>query len=128
MVECFQFVICITDTYMTFCFSSMMDLESPDQVETPEREWTTVPAGSTVPFSFEGRGKQRHRDTHELKVHQLLVHVEGWQEVGPVTVDKVGVFFRVASPDPQIPPTQVNPLTPLFLIISDRHPYLTKDP
>lgn len=85
----------------------MMDLESPGHADAPEREWVKVTAGSTVPFSFEGRGKQRHRDTHELKVHQLLVRVEGWQEVGPVTVDKVGVFFRLATPDPQTPPTQV---------------------
>ncbi|CAL4085466.1 unnamed protein product, partial [Meganyctiphanes norvegica] len=42
--------------------------------------------------------KQRHRDTRELKVHQLLVRVEGWAPVGPVTVDKVGVFFRLAPP------------------------------
>ncbi|XP_063884386.1 intermembrane lipid transfer protein VPS13D-like isoform X2 [Scylla paramamosain] len=97
---------------------NMMDLESPGQAETPEREWVKVSAGSTVPFSFEGRGKQRHRDTHELKVHQLLVHVEGWQEVGPVTVDKVGVFFRVASPDPEIPPTQTSELPNARIIIA----------
>lgn len=95
----------------------MMDLESPGKAETPEREWVKVSSGSTVPFSFEGRGKQRHRDTHELKVHQLLVHVEGWQEVGPVTVDKVGVFFRVATPDPQTPPTQVSLGTVLVLLL-----------
>ena len=80
----------------------MMDLDSPGQAETPEREWVRVSAGSTIPFSFEGWGKQRHWDTHELKVHQLLVHVEGWQEVGPVTVD-----FRVAAPDLLTPPAQV---------------------
>ena len=93
----------------------MMDLDSPGQVESPERMWVKVLASSTVPFSFEGRGKQRHRNTHELKVHQLLVHVEGWQEVGPVTVDQVGVFFRVAAPDPHIPTTQVSPGTVLFM-------------
>lgn len=87
----------------------MMDLESPGHADAPERDWVKVTAGSTIPFSFEGRGKQRHRDTHELKVHQLLVRVEGWQEVGPVTVDKVGVFFRLATPDLQISPSQVRP-------------------
>ncbi|XP_050720689.1 intermembrane lipid transfer protein VPS13D-like isoform X3 [Eriocheir sinensis] len=89
---------------------NMMDLESPGHADAPEREWVKVTAGSTIPFSFEGRGKQRHRDTHELKVHQLLVRVEGWQEVGPVTVDKVGVFFRLATPDSQTPPTQTSEL------------------
>ncbi|XP_064107510.1 intermembrane lipid transfer protein VPS13D-like isoform X2 [Macrobrachium nipponense] len=76
---------------------SMADMENLTLNKMPELEWTSVPAGNTVPFSFEGRGKQRHRDTHELKVHQLLVQVEGWKPVGPVTVDKVGVFFRLAS-------------------------------
>ncbi|KAK3881484.1 hypothetical protein Pcinc_014068 [Petrolisthes cinctipes] len=68
------------------------------------QDWTRVPAGDTVPFTFEsrGRGKQRHRDTHTLKAHQLLVRVDGWDPVGPVTVDKVGVFFRLANP--QTPP------------------------
>lgn len=63
-------------------------------------EWTKVAAGDTVPFTFEGpgRGKQRHRDTHTLKAHQLLVQVDGWDPIGPVTVDKVGVFFRLANP------------------------------
>lgn len=37
--------------------------------------------------------------THELKLHQLLVRVCGWEQVKPVSVDKVGVFFRYAAPD-----------------------------
>ncbi|XP_076064677.1 vacuolar protein sorting 13D isoform X4 [Oratosquilla oratoria] len=63
-----------------------------------DNEWIMVSPGGTMPFSFEGPGKQRHRDTHELKVHQLVVRVDGWQMIGPVTVDKVGVFFRLAAP------------------------------
>ena len=39
------------------------------------------------------------RHTHELKLHQLLVRVCGWEQVKPVSVDKVGVFFRYAAPD-----------------------------
>lgn len=62
------------------------------------RNWISVPPGSTVPFTFEGRGKHRHRGTHDVKVHQLIVVVEGWQEMAPVSVDKVGVFFRQARP------------------------------
>ena len=27
-----------------------------------------------------------------------MVRIEGWDPVGPVTVDKVGLFFRLASP------------------------------
>ncbi|XP_047493790.1 vacuolar protein sorting-associated protein 13D-like isoform X6 [Penaeus chinensis] len=95
------------DTGCNLCFATMTttpdnlaDVESLGQSIMPEVDWISVPAGNTVPFSFEGRGKQRHRDTHELKVHQLLVQVDGWQAVGPVTVDKVGVFFRLAVSQP----------------------------
>lgn len=39
------------------------------------------------------------RHTHELKLHQLLVRVCGWEQIKPVSVDKVGVFFRYAAAD-----------------------------
>ena len=38
------------------------------------------------------------KETHELKVHQLVVQLEGWEQVSPVSVDKVGAFFREAKP------------------------------
>ncbi|XP_045474860.1 vacuolar protein sorting-associated protein 13D isoform X2 [Harmonia axyridis] len=57
----------------------------------------TVPQGATVPFSFSGRDKIRHQDSHKRKMHQLIVKVDGWQQATPpVSVDKVGVYFRHA--------------------------------
>lgn len=39
------------------------------------------------------------QDTRELVVHQLLVKVAGWQSIDiPVSVDKIGVFFREVVP------------------------------
>ena len=38
------------------------------------------------------------KETHELKVHQLVVQIEGWKQVSPVSVDKVGAFFRQVMP------------------------------
>ncbi|CAH1239855.1 VPS13D [Branchiostoma lanceolatum] len=61
-------------------------------------DWHQVMPGEDVPFEFEGRGKLRHRHTHELRVHQLVVQVEGWHQVSPVSVDRVGVYFRDAQP------------------------------
>jgi len=43
--------------------------------------------------------KARHRDTHKLRIHQIGVRVDGWKSVGPVSVDKVGVYFREALPE-----------------------------
>ncbi|KAM6240877.1 intermembrane lipid transfer protein VPS13D isoform 4-T4 [Porphyrio hochstetteri] len=62
-------------------------------------EWQEVITGEEVPFEFEARGKLRHRHTHDLRIHQLQVRVNGWEEVSPVSVDKVGTFFRYATPD-----------------------------
>lgn len=39
------------------------------------------------------------RHTHDLRIHQLQVRVNGWEQVSPVSVDKVGTFFRYAAPD-----------------------------
>lgn len=62
-------------------------------------QWLEVLPGVEVPFEFEAREKLRHRHTHVLKLHQLLVRVCGWEQIKPVSVDKVGVFFRYAAPD-----------------------------
>ncbi|XP_042334804.1 vacuolar protein sorting-associated protein 13D isoform X2 [Sceloporus undulatus] len=62
-------------------------------------EWREVLTGEEVPFAFEAKGKLRHRHTHDLRIHQLQVRVNGWEPVSPVSVDKVGIFFRYAAPD-----------------------------
>lgn len=46
-------------------------------------------------------GKLRHQDTHKFKIHQLGVWVEGWRPIPPISVDKVGIYFRQATPDSQ---------------------------
>lgn len=58
------------------------------------KQWIYVEPGAIVPFSFGPSHKQRHHDTHKLNLHQIGVRIDGWTEVGPVSVDKVGVFFR----------------------------------
>ncbi|XP_044308193.1 vacuolar protein sorting-associated protein 13D isoform X3 [Varanus komodoensis] len=62
-------------------------------------EWHEVLTGEEVPFAFEAKGKLRHSHTHKLRIHQLQVRVSGWEPVSPVSVDKVGIFFRYAAPD-----------------------------
>ena len=65
--------------------------------------------GEAVPFSFETRGKMRHTNSHDVKVHQLIVKVDGWQQVSPVSVDRVGTYFRHALPvrGSNLPPARV---------------------
>lgn len=58
------------------------------------QQWSSVEPGSVIPFNFGPTNKQRHHDSHKLNLHQIGVRIEGWTEVGPVSIDKVGVFFR----------------------------------
>uniref|UniRef100_A0A2M4A0B1 Putative vacuolar protein n=1 Tax=Anopheles triannulatus TaxID=58253 RepID=A0A2M4A0B1_9DIPT len=64
-----------------------------------EANWTLVEPGSMATFSYGTRNKARHRDSHKVNLHQIAVRVEGWQEVGPISVDRVGTYFRHARPD-----------------------------
>lgn len=63
------------------------------------QQWVTVEPGAVVPFTFGPTHKQRHHDTHKLNLHQIGVRIDGWSEVVPVSIDKVGVFFRYARHD-----------------------------
>lgn len=64
------------------------------------KDWKTVDHGDTIVFSFmQTQTKQRHIDSHKSILHQIFVRVEGWAEVGPISVDKVGIFFRHAGPE-----------------------------
>ncbi|XP_056131507.1 intermembrane lipid transfer protein VPS13D [Lampris incognitus] len=87
---------------------SISDTHGPGTDDTLNvSQWREVLPGEEVPFEFEAREKLRHRHTHELKLHQLLVRVGGWEQVKPVSVDKVGVFFRYAAPDRNNPSSTV---------------------
>ncbi|CAK6974431.1 intermembrane lipid transfer protein VPS13D isoform X2 [Scomber scombrus] len=79
---------------------SISEVHGPGTDDTHNvSQWREVLPGEEIPFEFEAREKLRHRHTHELKLHQLLVRVCGWEQVKPVSVDKVGIFFRYAAPD-----------------------------
>lgn len=64
--------------------------------KTDGQNWKFVDPGAVVTFTFGPSHKQRHYDTHKLDLHQIGLRIEGWSEVGPVSVDRVGVFFRYA--------------------------------
>lgn len=62
----------------------------------PDSKWTPVETSATVSFTFGQPKKLRHLDSHKLNLHQISVRVDGWTEVGPISVDRVGVCFRHA--------------------------------
>ncbi|CAH1134889.1 unnamed protein product [Ceutorhynchus assimilis] len=73
---------------------SELNVPNRPVVQHNEDNWILAEPGETVPFSFTTRDKLRHQNSHKLRMHQLGVKVEGWQCIEPVTVDKVGTYFR----------------------------------
>uniref|UniRef100_A0A4X1W8C9 Vacuolar protein sorting 13 homolog D n=1 Tax=Sus scrofa TaxID=9823 RepID=A0A4X1W8C9_PIG len=73
------------------------------KMKAPKRRQPFVPfalrnhTGCTLWFATLTTTPTRH--THDLRIHQLQVRVNGWEQVSPVSVDKVGTFFRYAAPD-----------------------------
>ncbi|XP_043480928.1 vacuolar protein sorting-associated protein 13D isoform X1 [Leptopilina heterotoma] len=61
-----------------------------------DETWLQVNTGETISFTFEGRGKLRHDSTHIARRHQIAILLEGWKVTDPVSVDRVGVYFRYA--------------------------------
>ena len=61
-------------------------------------KWVWVEPGAELAFDFSAHSKRRHQETRWLIAHQLLVRVAGWSQIDiPVSVDKIGVFFREVS-------------------------------
>ncbi|XP_054931274.2 intermembrane lipid transfer protein VPS13D isoform X1 [Dermacentor andersoni] len=69
-----------------------------DEASTTRFDWKDVEPGQVVPFTFEGRGKIRHQDSHELRMHRLVLKIPGYTQLDPVSVEKVGVYFKYARP------------------------------
>ena len=77
-----------------------------------EENWQEVKDGGEIQFSFESksRNKKSSCSSNEISfAHQIIVRVEGWEEVSPpVSIDKVGTFFRNANTaGGSLPPVRV---------------------
>ena len=67
-------------------------------------KWEWVEPGEEKSFDFSSSySKLRHQETRSVVVHQLLVMVAGWDMIDiPVSVDKIGIFFREVKVQPCI--------------------------
>jgi vacuolar protein sorting-associated protein 13D len=77
--------------------ASLLADATPSKTSAKNTHWINCDAGDVVAFSFENRGKLRHHDSHQMQTHQLAIELDGWMEVGSVSVDRVGVYFRYAE-------------------------------
>ena len=89
-----------------------------EEAQDRERVWLRVTDGETVPFTFEqGRTKARHQSSRQHQLHQIVVRVEGWREIKPVSVDRVGTFFRnVGAVRPSSSFTDLPPVRLVFSV------------
>jgi len=82
---------CITASLLT-------DASVPVVASTSSNnQWIQCEAGDVVAFSFESRGRLRHHDSHEIQSRKLVIELDGWLELSPISVDRVGVYFRYAT-------------------------------
>ncbi|KAH8368682.1 hypothetical protein KR084_004755 [Drosophila pseudotakahashii] len=65
------------------------------------KNWYSVQPNETKTFDFSQKSKLRHVHSHQLNLHQIFVQIHGWTLIGPISVDKVGVFFRTTTLDSQ---------------------------
>ncbi|KMY99285.1 vacuolar protein sorting-associated protein 13D [Drosophila simulans] len=65
------------------------------------KNWYSVQPNETKTFDFSQKSKLRHVHSHQLNLHQIFVQIHGWTLIGPISVDKVGMFFRTTKLDSQ---------------------------
>ncbi|KAF5273971.1 hypothetical protein FQA39_LY01087 [Lamprigera yunnana] len=100
--------------YFTTLISDMEISFRTDECMAVTDKWILVAPGDTVPFSFRIHDKRRHGDSHRLRLHQLGIKVEGWKSLTPVTVDKVGTFFRHTTSEIQYRNQQITSARIIF--------------
>lgn len=78
--------------------TSTSSRDSPDLVCVTQ--WVSVEAGATRSFEFTSLPIYR-RQVSELITHprSILVRVEGWKTLHPISIDRIGMFFRKACAD-----------------------------
>ncbi|EDW41305.1 GM25370 [Drosophila sechellia] len=83
-------------------YATLGDLTRSDlqQVELI-KNWYSVQPNETKTFDFSQKSKLRHVHSHQLNLHQIFVQIHGWTLIGPISVDKVGMFFRTTKLDSQ---------------------------
>lgn len=78
--------------------SSTSSRDSPDLNRIVR--WIPIESGETISFEYETLPIYRRRIIDQsAKSRTLLVRVEGWKTLDPISVDKTGVFFREACAD-----------------------------
>lgn len=78
--------------------SSIGSRDSPDLNRLAK--WISVDSGDSISFEYETLPIYRRRIVDQnAKSRTLLVRVEGWKTLDPISVDKTGVFFREACAD-----------------------------
>lgn len=78
--------------------SSVGSRDSPDL--SCLTRWISVDVDETLPFEFETLPVyRRHNSDMNPRSRTLLVRVEGWKTLDPISIDKTGVFFLQAFSD-----------------------------
>ncbi|CAG9534944.1 unnamed protein product [Cercopithifilaria johnstoni] len=84
------------ETGSTLRFTTATDevLEARSMQRKSTAKWYQTAPDSSTTFEFPTKKLTIAENSEEI--HQLIVRVDGWDEISPVNVDAVGTYFRLA--------------------------------
>uniref|UniRef100_A0A7E4V788 Bactericidal permeability-increasing protein n=1 Tax=Panagrellus redivivus TaxID=6233 RepID=A0A7E4V788_PANRE len=85
------------DTGANLLFTTNVEevVKARNEQRKPTAKWFTTTAGKSCTFEFPTKRLISGDKANELR--QLIVRVDGWDEISPVDVDSVGTYFRVTK-------------------------------
>ncbi|KAL3994358.1 hypothetical protein ACH3XW_21415 [Acanthocheilonema viteae] len=84
------------ETGSTLRFTTATDevLEARSMQRKSTAKWYQIAPDASITFEFPTKRLTIAENSEET--HQLIVRVDGWDEISPVNVDAVGTYFRLA--------------------------------
>ncbi|VDN87875.1 unnamed protein product, partial [Brugia pahangi] len=83
-----------TGSSLRFTTATDEVLEARSMQRKSTAKWYQTAADASTTFEFPTKRLTIAENSEEI--HQLIVRVDGWDEISPVNVDAVGTYFRLA--------------------------------
>ncbi|KAI6183494.1 hypothetical protein M3Y97_00495100 [Aphelenchoides bicaudatus] len=89
------------ETGLRLTFTTDNCLEHNKAIKSPTRKWFVAMPDRSCTFEFPT--KLLIRDQPKAESRQLIIRVDGWNEVSPVSVDSVGTYIRITRKSDSTP-------------------------
>uniref|UniRef100_A0A915Q7J7 Vacuolar protein sorting-associated protein 13 VPS13 adaptor binding domain-containing protein n=1 Tax=Setaria digitata TaxID=48799 RepID=A0A915Q7J7_9BILA len=83
-----------TGSSLRFTTAVQEVLEARSLQRKSTAKWYQIAPDASTTFGFPTKRLTITENSEEI--HQLIIHVDGWDEISPVNVDAIGTYFRLA--------------------------------